>query len=87
MSNYLIVIWFSGELGDLDSTEESELAHYLDEGGTLFLSAQDYHWVRGLTLFMGNYLGVGSITDDSGGYSDVGGLNDFADFLARHFFR
>lgn len=84
MSAYDIVIWFSGdqfgtpaEAGP-NATDEAELTTYLNGGGRLFLSSQDYYYDRGLTSFMQNYLGVGSISNDNGNYTSVTGQNNFA---------
>lgn len=50
MQNYGCVIWFTGETwgyyGDdtFTPTDETNVAAYLDGGGNLFLSAQDYLW-------------------------------------------
>jgi hypothetical protein len=64
MGGYQIVIWFSGDkFGDSagpDAADETNLAAYLDAGGKLFLSSQDYLFDFGLTPFGMNYLGIGS---------------------------
>ncbi len=87
MAGYDVVIWFSGDNygnGSDDAgpnaADEVELATYLDNGGALFLSSQDYHYDRGLTPFMSGYLGVAAVSDDSGDYSSLLGQNDFAAF-------
>ena len=77
LGGYAQVVWFSGdEFGGAagpGSAGEDALAGYLDTGGCLFLSSQDYHYDRGLTSFMQDYLGVGSMTDDDGDYVSVSG--------------
>jgi hypothetical protein len=46
-------------------TDETTIAAYLDTGGTLFLSGQDYLWARGNGAgFPATRLGVASYTDD-----------------------
>lgn len=70
LSAYDLVIWFSGdEFGGSagpGAAGETALATYLSApaNGCLFLSAQDYHYDRGQTSFMTNYLGVSSAVDD-----------------------
>ncbi|MBU0495488.1 MAG: hypothetical protein KKB13_26880, partial [Chloroflexi bacterium] len=72
MTGYTIVIWFSGDkYGSGDSAgpnaaDEANLTAYLDGGGRLFLSSQDYLYDMGLTAFGQDYLGVGSHTSDAG---------------------
>ncbi|MGC8960567.1 MAG: M28 family peptidase, partial [Chloroflexia bacterium] len=70
LQGYAIVIWFSGDKyggsAGPNSTDEANLAAYLDDGGHLFLSSQDYLWDFGLTPFGQNYLGIGSFTNDNG---------------------
>lgn len=72
MAGYDIVIWFSGDKygsAGPNSADEAALAAYLDGGGRLFLSSQDYLYDMDLTAFGQNYLGIGSYTNDSGGAS------------------
>jgi hypothetical protein len=70
LAPYQIVIWFTGEeYGGAcgpGGAGETALAEWLDGGGCLFISSQDYHYDRGLTGFMSNYLGVASVDDDEG---------------------
>jgi hypothetical protein len=57
MSDYNLVIWFTGEtwgvygMDTITPTDEQNLGQYLDDGGNLFLSSQDY--------FYANYYGIG----------------------------
>lgn len=78
LAGYQHVVWFTGdEFGGAagpGSAGEAALAAYLDGGGCLFLSSQDYHFDRGFTSFMQNYLGAASITNDSGDYTSVTGV-------------
>ncbi len=68
LTAYDTVIWFSGgaESGAGPGPEaEDALAAWLDEGNNrLFISSQDYHYARGQTDFMIDYLGVYSVTGD-----------------------
>ncbi len=78
LAQYLIVIWFTGdEFGGFAGpgpASETVLANWLDAGNKcLFVSSQDYHWDRGLTPFMQNYLGVLSASNDFGDYTSVSG--------------
>jgi len=70
MSGYRMVFWFSGDIyggsAGPNSTDETSLTAYLNEGGRLFLSSQDYLYDMGLTTFGSTYLGIGSYSDDSG---------------------
>ncbi len=70
LAPYQAVIWFTGDEWGGSSgpggAGETALAAWLDNGGCLFISSQDYHYDRGLTSFMSNYLGVVSASDDVG---------------------
>jgi hypothetical protein len=70
LQGYNMVFWFSGDKwggsAGPNGTDEAALAAYLDGGGKLFLSSQDYLYDFGLTPFGEDYLGIGSYTDDSG---------------------
>lgn len=73
LDTYPKVVWSNGPIGGgFSSTEEAVMAAYLDAGGRLFLADQEYIWVRGLTPFMANYLGVGSHDQDSSIYQVTG---------------
>lgn len=65
---YQVVIWFTGdEFGGAagpGSASETALSSYLDGGGCLVLSSQDYLWDRGLTTFGQNYLGIADFASD-----------------------
>ena len=68
LAPYRAVVWFSGdEYGGFAGPGpdgETALGTYLDGGGNLFISGQDYFYDRGLTTFMSTYLGVASATSD-----------------------
>jgi PKD repeat protein len=70
LQGYSMVLWFSGDKfggsAGPNGTDEAALAAYLDGGGNLFLSSQDYLWDFDLTPFGEDYLGIGSYTDDTG---------------------
>ena len=63
---YSQVIWFTGYdwYQTLTPADEAALRAYLDDGGRLFLSGQDYLYTTGLTDFARDYLGVGDYTED-----------------------
>ncbi|RPI53621.1 MAG: hypothetical protein EHM56_07070, partial [Chloroflexi bacterium] len=62
LQHYALVLWFTGYdwYSTLTAEEETLLAGYLDGGGRLVLSSQDYLQTRGLVSFGKNYLGVAS---------------------------
>ncbi len=62
---YPMVIWFTGYdwHNTLTPAEEEVLATYLDGGGRLFFSGQDYLYTSGLTDFGIDYLGVLTYTE------------------------
>lgn len=74
LQGYSVVIWFSGDqYGGTSSPEagpnandEAALAAFLDGGGYLFLSSQDYLYDMDLTTFGQTYLGISSHGNDSG---------------------
>ena len=68
-----VVIWFFGDAEDGPSgVDETQMALYLDGGGALLLSAQDYIYSMGgtITPFMTSYLGVASPAGTNG--NDMG---------------
>jgi len=75
---YKMVFWFSGDTfggtAGPGSGDEANLADYLDAGGNLFLSSQDYLYDFGLTPFGQNYLGIASFTSDSGDATGILGV-------------
>jgi hypothetical protein len=70
LQGYSMVMWFSGDKyggsAGPNEADETNLAAYLDGGGRLFLSSQDYLYDFGLTPFGQDYLGIGSYTNDTG---------------------
>ncbi len=69
LNGYDMVVWFSGdEFGGAagpGSAGQTALAAYLDQGGCLFMSSQDYFYDRGLTSFMTSYLGFTAVSNDT----------------------
>ncbi|MCW5854194.1 MAG: carboxypeptidase regulatory-like domain-containing protein, partial [Anaerolineae bacterium] len=63
---YPVVVWFTGYdfLDTLSSADEARLTTYLNNGGRLLLSSQDYLFTAGLTRFAADYLGVLTHTED-----------------------
>ena len=89
---YGAVVWFSGDVFSSPAgigvagpgfSGEIELAGYLDGGGCLVMSSQDYLWDHGLTPFGSSYLGIDSYTSDvtqttvTGEGSVFGGLGPY----------
>lgn len=77
------VIWFSGDDfandNGLTDAEEATLAAYLDQGGRLLLSAQDYFFDQGtITSFMSSYLGIESIRGEGGTFTSLDGQGSLA---------
>jgi subtilisin family serine protease len=67
MLMYPVVVWTSGYdwYDPLSADDENHLRAYLDAGGRLFYSAQDYLYVRGnASDFPPRYLGVLTYTND-----------------------
>ena len=81
MQNYQWLIWFSGDQYNSTSnpeagpnaTDEANLTTYLQGGGFLFLSSEDYLYDRGLNTFGTDVLGIGSFDSDGGDYGSVTG--------------
>ncbi|MBT9260076.1 MAG: S8 family serine peptidase [Clostridiales bacterium] len=76
MAPYDIVIWFTGGQFAYNpgptAEDESHVIQYLENGGSLFLTSQDYLWSRGLSDFGKNYLGIASFTNDTRSTSITG---------------
>ncbi|MCB0079039.1 MAG: fibronectin type III domain-containing protein [Anaerolineales bacterium] len=84
LAPYRVVIWFTGDSFSIatgpNHESEAALAAWLDAPphGCLLMSSQEYHFMRGLTPFMQNYLGAASVQNDSGDYEAVVGQGAFA---------
>jgi hypothetical protein len=87
LSGYPTVVWFTGSARSttLYTQDETFLTSYLDSGGNLFLSSQDYLFDKGLTSFGEQYLGVSDFVSDVG-QLDVVGLNVFTGLGPYHLF-
>jgi hypothetical protein len=94
MQAYNCVIWFTGETWGyygydvLTPADETNLASFLDGGGNLFLSSQDYLYASYPSAgsfspgeFPYDYLGLGSVSQDAinDPYSVIGGTGSVAD--------
>ncbi|MFN2114386.1 MAG: S8 family serine peptidase [Anaerolineae bacterium] len=76
VADYPITVWFTGDDwrqdGSLDVSSQRTLADYLDSGGRLYFSSQDYLSIRGEgpfeddRLFHEEYLGVRRFDADAG---------------------
>jgi len=68
MQGYTAVIWFTGlDYGTtLSTTDQSNLATYLDNGGKLFISGQDIGYDIGSTSFYTSYLHASYNVDTAG---------------------
>ncbi|MBN2053268.1 hypothetical protein JW905_00005, partial [bacterium] len=83
MAAYDVVIWYSGDkwsnyydTAGPNATDETNLTTFLEAGGRLFLSSQDYLYdVNPTTSFMSDYLGMASHTDDGAGAATLYGVS------------
>ncbi len=75
ISDYRVVIWTTGQdyEGTLTATDRATLGQYLDSGGSLFLSSQDYLYENGLDAFATDYLHV-SWYDNDQSVASIGGV-------------
>ena len=66
LQRYPTLVWFTGYdwYAPLTAAEEESLAAYLDDGGRLFLSSQDFLYYHHDDPFSRNYLGVAAYTED-----------------------
>jgi len=82
LQGYQLVIWFTGDewggFAGPGTAGETALASYIDAGGYLVLSSQDYLYDNGLTSFGTTHLGIGSFTSDVS-QASVTGLDIFDD--------
>ncbi|HSP06451.1 MAG TPA: hypothetical protein VLR94_04700, partial [Acidobacteriota bacterium] len=87
LSQYDMVVWISGDafggpaapLAGPSESAETSLSIYLNNGGCLFLSSQQYFFDRGSVVnpFMTNYLGVSSMINNVS-QTSVAGAGIFA---------
>ena len=73
LQQYDVVIWFTGDdyAATLTSSDQSNLATYLDGGGNLFITGQDIGRAVGETPFYNDYVHAAYVQDDAG----LSGLN------------
>jgi uncharacterized repeat protein (TIGR01451 family) len=74
LTMYPTVIWFTAYdwFQPLTPANEADLSVFLQGGGRLFLSSQDYLFVSGLTPFGAGYLGVLTYTNDITAVTETG---------------
>lgn len=65
LQRYPVTVWFTAYdwFRTLTPEDEIQLASYLNEGGRLLLSSQDYLYTSGFTDFARRYLGVTNYTE------------------------
>ena len=68
LADYDVLIWNGGQSGGMTAGEEATLTGYLDGGGGLYLSSQDYldYLLPGGSTLSQDYLHVGSWSTDVG---------------------
>ncbi len=78
LNSYDIVIWLTGDdySSTLTSTDQSNLAAFLNAGGKLFISGQDIGYDIRSDSFYGSYLHAGYVADDTNVY-DLAGAGIF----------
>ncbi|MCK4666029.1 hypothetical protein KAU33_04745, partial [Candidatus Dependentiae bacterium] len=78
LASYKAVVWLTGASYEytLNYNDKANLGNYLDSGGALLLSSQDYIWDNGIDSFALNYLHVNSVYEDIGTNNITGVAND-----------
>lgn len=68
LNKYSVVIWFTGnaKTNTLTTTDQSNLASYLDNGGKLLLSSQNVAYELNGTQFLSDYLHSQFVEDSAG---------------------
>ncbi|MFO0014310.1 MAG: Ig-like domain-containing protein, partial [Planctomycetota bacterium] len=61
---YRVVVWNTGNVIGLSTSDQTAIAGYLDAGGRIFLSGHEILYNRVALEFQQNYLKVASYTDD-----------------------
>jgi hypothetical protein len=68
LTNFRSVVWFTGDNYMLwtgpTGDGEASLSAWLDGGGCLLFSSQDYFYVQGVSNFMESYLGVTAVVEE-----------------------
>ncbi|MDP7008638.1 MAG: S8 family serine peptidase [Phycisphaerales bacterium] len=84
LQGYPLVIWFTGDewggFAGPGSAGEAALTSYIDGGGHLLLSSQDYLYDNQLTDFGSTYLGIAEYTSDVYQTTVTGAGELFGDF-------
>ncbi|NJD60137.1 MAG: M28 family peptidase [Anaerolineae bacterium] len=82
---YRQVVWFTGYpfTNTFNNVNEEAVKEYLDRGGNLFLSSQNYLYVMGVSPFAQNYLHIASFVNDVSqtsvtGQNVFGGLGPYS---------
>ena len=78
LQDYTIVIWFTSDdyTASLTTTDQANLASYLDNDGRLFITGQDIGYDVGASSFYSDYLHANYVTDDTGDTSVNGVAGD-----------
>lgn len=79
LSSYWAVLWTTGssDCSQFTLSDEANLAAYLDQGGNLYLSSNDFLSAHGSpTAFITGYLHISSWNSDAGGFSMAGVAGD-----------
>jgi subtilisin family serine protease len=78
MLPYDVVVWFTGYAwnGTITITNEADLSAFLDAGGSVLVSSEDYLYDQGVSAFGTTYLGISSHVDDVGEYDPTGNPGD-----------
>jgi len=76
LQRYPVVVWFTAYdwYNTLTTAQEATLAAYLDGGGRLLFSGQDYLYTTGFTPFARDYLGALQYTEDFAVTQTVGAV-------------
>jgi hypothetical protein len=90
LSNYDVVIWFSGEESTADETfnsvEQTLVTNYLNQGGRLMVSGSEIAWdLRNEASFLNDQLRAQYLTDDANSYNVTGATGSIFDGLSFSF--
>jgi len=77
LMRYRTVLWFTGFdwYATLTPMDEQRLSSYLDSGGRLLLSSQDYLYTSGFSRFAQDHLGVAGYTESLSSTQVIGAAN------------
>jgi subtilisin family serine protease len=78
LESYDVVVWFTGYAWDdtINDANEADLAAYLEGGGKLFVSSEDYLYDQGHTSFGIEYLGIGDYVEDTNETDVIGNADN-----------